>query len=59
MDDREGEKLNIKAEELTIGDVIEVKFGDRLPADIRVVEARGFKVRHLVYLLCNDNVRKS
>ncbi len=55
MDDREGEKLNIKAEELTIGDVIEVKFGDRLPADIRVVEARGFKVRHFVYVLCNDN----
>jgi sodium/potassium-transporting ATPase subunit alpha len=49
MDDREGEKLNIKAEELTIGDVIEVKFGDRLPADIRVVEARGFKVRHFVF----------
>jgi sodium/potassium-transporting ATPase subunit alpha len=44
---REGEKLNIKAEELTIGDVIEVKFGDRLPADIRVVEARGFKVSAL------------
>ncbi len=59
MDDREGEKLNIKAEELTIGDVIEVKFGDRLPADIRVVEARGFKVRHFVFLLCNDNGKKS
>ena len=41
---RGGEKLNIKADELTIGDVVEVKFGDRIPADIRVVEARGFKV---------------
>eukprot|EP00095_Tigriopus_kingsejongensis_P009713 maker-scaffold115_size343722-snap-gene-2.21 protein:Tk09713 transcript:maker-scaffold115_size343722-snap-gene-2.21-mRNA-1 annotation:"sodium potassium-transporting atpase alpha chain" len=41
---REGEKLTIKADELTLGDVIEVKFGDRMPADIRVVEARGFKV---------------
>ena len=41
---RDGEKLNIKAEELVVGDVIEVKFGDRLPADIRVVEAKGFKV---------------
>ncbi len=41
---REGEKITLKAEELTIGDVIEVKFGDRVPADIRVVEARGFKV---------------
>jgi len=41
---REGEKLTLKAEELTFGDIIEVKFGDRLPADIRILEARGFKV---------------
>uniref|UniRef100_A0A0K2SYL8 Sodium/potassium-transporting ATPase subunit alpha n=1 Tax=Lepeophtheirus salmonis TaxID=72036 RepID=A0A0K2SYL8_LEPSM len=41
---RDGQKLEIKAEELTLGDVIEVKFGDRLPADMRIVEARGFKV---------------
>ena len=41
---REGEKVTIKAEELTIGDIIEVKFGDRVPADIRVLESRGFKV---------------
>jgi sodium/potassium-transporting ATPase subunit alpha len=41
---RDGEKLTIKAEELTLGDIIEVKFGDRMPADIRVLEARGFKV---------------
>ena len=41
---RDGEKVTIKAEDLTIGDVIEVKFGDRIPADIRVVEARSFKV---------------
>ncbi len=41
---RDGEKLNLKAEELTIGDIIEVKFGDRLPADVRVIEARNFKV---------------
>merc|ERR1712050_543130 len=41
---RDGEKINLKADELTVGDVVEVKFGDRIPADIRVVEARGFKV---------------
>ena len=41
---RDGEKITLKADELTIGDVIEVKFGDRIPADIRVLEARGFKV---------------
>jgi len=33
------------AEGLVVGDVIEVKFGDRVPADIRVITAHGFKVR--------------
>ena len=41
---RNGEKVTIPALELTLGDVVEVKFGDRLPADLRVVEARQFKV---------------
>lgn len=34
----------MKAEELVVGDLVEVKFGDRVPADIRVVSAHGFKV---------------
>lgn len=41
---REGEKLTLRAEDLTLGDVVEVKFGDRIPADIRIIEARNFKV---------------
>jgi len=41
---RDGEKLTIKAEQLTLGDIIYVKFGDRLPADVRVTESMGFKV---------------
>merc|ERR1719436_1944736 len=41
---RNGEKVNIKAGELTLGDVVEIKFGERIPADIRVIECRGFKV---------------
>lgn len=41
---RQGDKLNVKAEELVVGDVIEVKFGDRVPADIRVISCHGFKV---------------
>ncbi len=41
---RDGEKATLKAEELTIGDVVEVKFGDRIPADMRIIESRGFKV---------------
>jgi len=41
---RDGEKHNLPAEELTVGDIVEIKFGDRVPADVRVIEARGFKV---------------
>merc|ERR1712012_763702 len=39
-----GEKITVKAAELTLGDIVEIKFGDRVPADLRVIEARGFKV---------------
>ena len=41
---RNGEKITIKAEEIAIGDIVEVKFGDRIPADIRILESRQFKV---------------
>ena len=41
---RDGKKQNVKAEEVCIGDIVEVKFGDRIPADIRIIEARQFKV---------------
>jgi len=41
---RENNKLNIQAEELVVGDIVEVKFGDRVPADIRIIAAHGFKV---------------
>merc|ERR1712226_101289 len=41
---RDGEKVEFKAQELTLGDIIFVKFGDRVPADVRVTEAMGFKV---------------
>jgi len=41
---REGEKLHVHAEELVVGDIVEVKFGDRIPADLRVIGAHSFKV---------------
>jgi len=41
---RDGQKLTIKAEQLTVGDLVEVKFGDRIPADIRILEGHQFKV---------------
>ena len=41
---RDGDKLTMRAEEIVVGDVIEVKFGDRIPADIRILAASSFKV---------------
>merc|ERR1712025_1371619 len=41
---RNGEKISIEAKDLTLGDIVEVKFGDRIPADLRVLESKGFRV---------------
>uniref|UniRef100_A0A3Q4GI80 Sodium/potassium-transporting ATPase subunit alpha n=1 Tax=Neolamprologus brichardi TaxID=32507 RepID=A0A3Q4GI80_NEOBR len=41
---RDGEKKNINAEEVVLGDLVEVKGGDRIPADLRIISAHGCKV---------------
>ncbi|GAB6030638.1 hypothetical protein CHUAL_007495 [Chamberlinius hualienensis] len=41
---RDGEMSVVGAENLVLGDLIEVKSGDRIPADIRVVSIQSFKV---------------
>ena len=42
---RGGQRIDAPAEALVVGDIIDVKFGDRVPADIRVIKASSFKVR--------------
>ncbi|XP_062844233.1 sodium/potassium-transporting ATPase subunit alpha-2 isoform X2 [Trichomycterus rosablanca] len=41
---REGEKRQINAEEVVVGDVVEIKGGDRIPADLRFISSSGCKV---------------
>uniref|UniRef100_A0A8C6WTX9 Sodium/potassium-transporting ATPase subunit alpha n=1 Tax=Neogobius melanostomus TaxID=47308 RepID=A0A8C6WTX9_9GOBI len=41
---RDGEKKCINAEEVVVGDLVEVKGGDRIPADLRIISAHGCKV---------------
>ena len=48
---RGGEIAEISAEKLTIGDLVEITGGDKVPADVRVVSCSGFKVFFLVCLL--------
>jgi hypothetical protein len=48
---RDGEKQSIAVSDVTIGDLVEVKSGDRVPADIRVIFAQNFKVTFSVNFL--------
>ena len=40
---RDGMKTTINPERCVVGDIVFVKSGDRIPADIRIVESKGMK----------------
>ncbi|XP_003795244.1 sodium/potassium-transporting ATPase subunit alpha-4 [Otolemur garnettii] len=41
---RGGQKMQINVQEVVLGDLVEVKGGDRIPADLRIISSQGFKV---------------
>ena len=41
---REGQKYKIPSEKLVVGDLIDLKEGDVVPADIRIVKSFNLKV---------------
>lgn len=41
---RSGTKRKIPVDEVVVGDLVEVSYGDRIPADFRVIRASQFKV---------------
>nr|XP_020649929.1 potassium-transporting ATPase alpha chain 2 [Pogona vitticeps] len=41
---RDAEKKEIPADQLVVGDIVEIKGGDRIPADIRLIASQGCKV---------------
>lgn len=41
---RNGRRVEMDVHELVVGDIVEVKYGDLIPADIRVVECQDLKV---------------
>uniref|UniRef100_A0A8D0HHF6 Sodium/potassium-transporting ATPase subunit alpha n=1 Tax=Sphenodon punctatus TaxID=8508 RepID=A0A8D0HHF6_SPHPU len=51
---REGEKMQLNAEEVVVGDLVEVKGGDRVPADLRIISAHGCKTARGVVVATGD-----
>ena len=41
---RGGEKKAVLARTLVLGDIVEVKGGDRIPADLRIIQSSNMKV---------------
>ncbi|XP_010614977.1 sodium/potassium-transporting ATPase subunit alpha-4 isoform X1 [Fukomys damarensis] len=41
---RGGQKMQINVQDVVVGDLVEVKAGDRIPADLRLISAQGCKV---------------
>ncbi|XP_018416828.1 PREDICTED: potassium-transporting ATPase alpha chain 2-like [Nanorana parkeri] len=41
---RDGKRIELLAEKLVVGDIVHVKGGDKLPADLRILESHGCKV---------------
>lgn len=41
---RNGKEKEIAASGLVVGDLVKVKGGDKIPADLRVIHCRGLKV---------------
>lgn len=47
-------RQTIMAEDLVVGDIVDVQFGDKIPADIRIIQSSGFKVYYcIVFVLMN------
>jgi len=41
---RDGMKTTVHAREIVLGDLVEVKGGDQIPADIRIISSNSMKV---------------
>lgn len=47
--------MQINAEEVVAGDLVEVKGGDRIPADLRIISSHGCKVQGHTLCPCSKS----
>lgn len=47
---RGGEVVTIMSKDVVVGDLIELKFGDQIPADVRIIKSQGFKVSNKIFI---------
>lgn len=43
---RDGVRIQIPADEVVIGDLAEIRLGDKIPADIRLIECQALRVEN-------------
>ncbi|XP_011305193.1 sodium/potassium-transporting ATPase subunit alpha-B [Fopius arisanus] len=43
---REGDKKTIPTEEIVLGDRVEIRLGDKIPADLRIIKCTGLRVEN-------------
>lgn len=56
---REGMRKHIKSEEVVPGDIIYIKSGDRVPADVRLFDAHGLQIQEAILTGESSAVAKS
>lgn len=56
---RGGKRKTIPAEELVPGDIVRLKSGDKVPADIRILQSRSFRVEESPLTGESSDVKKS
>lgn len=56
---RQGVRKRILSQNLTVGDIIEIREGDKIPADGRLIESRGLKINEAMLTGESMRVEKS